>query len=863
MGEDRTTCAEKKPNEILQCRHRHSSVISSCSEDAESESTSAGYPPTPDEDREEELEYGPGIVNKLRTRFLSITLKQNRGSNIRRSCSMEDLLDQDKPCRNGLFTSQKLSEESSEQRDTIWGNLKRAKSMDTLLMDMHQQQQQEISPLINGDIKKPKIIRRKDGGLNRVMPIISDEELPKPDTVKTYKRMFEPAESRRGSYSRRPPVLRASAKSVAAAKMVNGVSSPSAKLNEVSPKKFSAKQNPAPVIKAQLPLENSDCCKDSKKPIVSAGGIKPLCNGTHIVKAVPVVITDIPISNGNVTEKDLNVKNRAKSEVNASVKQDVICNGNIHKEVNGISENESLKLSNAIKSNKVSSIVGNLNSKPKVPPNRPVYLKKTISKANDQKLTEKKAPIVPKLKPQSPEKLNNKKTESIIKPSSNLKSEEKNPSIAPRLKNDHKPVVNHVKLNGEINKPVGNNVKLNGEINKPVDNHVKLNGEINKQVDNHVALNGETNIPVDNHVALNGETNIPVDRPVKLNGEIKPCDVKSPDNKNILEENNRKNIVKNPPDAFEVRSPDVSINSPEQKKVEHKKLELKKQQNGLLTKTQQKDLIKETNCNNSFEKENDVKKDVNVTDSKQTDTKAVKKSAANPATSMVFDFRGKDVVPHVAVLPVPFGCKALHPKKRPLNVDGIPNGNGVALEDEDDDYVDYSVPAPCGVVFEGENIKIGKGSILSIRNKDLKITFDDEVDKNTFVYPSESSMIEETDGRSLSPAPSDNEIIPNGQPPPNKLKTNTVIGTTGAGALSSYTPSVLRTMDNFHPGMFRPPPAPVLPSDRKEDATEDNKEEEENTRISQDEVEEEMLKPADPEIISSWSLSAGTSDLLF
>ncbi|GFW74236.1 uncharacterized protein TNCV_2524401 [Trichonephila clavipes] len=108
----------------------------------------------------------------------------------------------------------------------------------------------------------------------------------------------------------------------------------------------------------------------------------------------------------------------------------------------------------------------------------------------------------------------------------------------------------------------------------------------------------------------------------------------------------------------------------------------------------------------------------------------------------------------------------------------------------------------------------------------LKITFDDDVDGNTFVYPSENSLLEELD-RSLSPSTSGNEIIPNGQPPPptpSKLKTNTSIGNSSAGGLSTYTPSVLRTVDNFEPGMFRPSSAPPE-KEGEHSEEEENKEE--------------------------------------
>lgn len=743
MGEDRTMCVDKRSNDV-NCRHRHSSVISSCSE--ESESTSAGYPPTPDEDREQELEYGPGIVNKLRTRFLSITLKQNRNMNMRRSCSLENLLDQERPSSSNIFASPKGFVNNGEEtglKKPVWGNLKRAKSMDTLLLEL-----QPEPPLIknlheeNGGVKKePKIIRRREGALNRAVPTICDEELPKPDTVKTYKRMFEPAESKRGSHSRRPPVLRASAKSGAlSAIKINGTSSnSSAKITTVATKtKFSAK--PCSPVKAQSYSDTNNC--DSSIPIakkvqlVNGESAKTMCNGNS--ESSPFKNGDISLCNGN-KEEILNNRNLGKKELHFAQKKDIICNGNgIQKEV--ISKlNESVKPSN---SNKIATnLNGTVNSKPKVPPNRPLTIKPP---KNVPKLMEQKCDKTPNILP-------------------------------PKIKT--KPIVEMKKL-------------------KPKSEHDK-----------------KLNSPIQ---------------------EIKLKDI------NVLEEN-RKNVEKSSEPA-----PEVAKVAPENPKLE------KLIQNGV---------DHPDTPDNQKAKLDTPKQEMTDSDAKPVSVKKSQGSA--PATSMVFDFRGKDVVPHVAVLPVPFGCKALHPKKRPLLIDGKeavgPCSNGESIDDEDDDFVDYSVPPPCGLVFEGENVKVGRGSILATRNKDLKIQFNEEVDSNTFIYPSESSLLEESE---RTKSPTENEVIPNSQSPTSKLKSNTTIGSSSVGGLFTYTPSVLRTMDNFQPGMFRQPPSPVLP-EKDEDKCKNIIGEEENTEIPESIDEQDMLKPADPDLISSWSLSAGTSDLLF
>ena len=69
---------------------------------------------------------------------------------------------------------------------------------------------------------------------------------------------------------------------------------------------------------------------------------------------------------------------------------------------------------------------------------------------------------------------------------------------------------------------------------------------------------------------------------------------------------------------------------------------------------------------------------------------------------MIFDFRGKDVKPSLAISS-PFGRSA------------------VISNDDDEGSEDYrgsmEVPPPSGLVFIGENEVVGKGSLLKNRNK--------------------------------------------------------------------------------------------------------------------------------------------------
>lgn len=72
---------------------------------------------------------------------------------------------------------------------------------------------------------------------------------------------------------------------------------------------------------------------------------------------------------------------------------------------------------------------------------------------------------------------------------------------------------------------------------------------------------------------------------------------------------------------------------------------------------------------------------------------------------MIFDFRGKNVKANLAVQSTPFG---------------LPRSslNGSINQDDDFNYKgSLEVPEPCGIVFEGECVIIGKGSLLVNRNK--------------------------------------------------------------------------------------------------------------------------------------------------
>lgn len=186
---------------------------------------------TSDSDSSEELHYGPGIVNKLKNKYLSLTLhRENSGKrqNLRKTASLEDLLDGDddesvktKECR--LFQTNG-TEKPNRYRQTKRGlqDMKRARSMEAISRfenmispppplpqdnarpkSMHEYLL--IADLEEGNDKyrKPKDkIGENDGGLfnnyvprvnrpKRIAPMMNEREKPPADVVKQAKMIFE------------------------------------------------------------------------------------------------------------------------------------------------------------------------------------------------------------------------------------------------------------------------------------------------------------------------------------------------------------------------------------------------------------------------------------------------------------------------------------------------------------------------------------------------------------------------------------------------------------------------------------------------------------------------------------------------
>lgn len=210
--------------------------------------------PTSGEDAEsdssEELQYGPGIVNKLKSKYLNLTLRETNKSRasvqrFRRAASLEDLLDRDddeassghhhrekQPAlgnrkyakRNSGGGGGVVASKSDRYRNATRGNdsMKRARSVETLMrynsvttdepITCRQHVPVAARPATNGvrqepvndhiilvdrtsvkiesrlgELERPKPINKP----KRIKPVLAETERPPPDLVKTTMRIFE------------------------------------------------------------------------------------------------------------------------------------------------------------------------------------------------------------------------------------------------------------------------------------------------------------------------------------------------------------------------------------------------------------------------------------------------------------------------------------------------------------------------------------------------------------------------------------------------------------------------------------------------------------------------------------------------
>lgn len=233
-------------------------------------------------DSSEELQYGPGIVKKLKSKYLSMTLRESGSrpslSNMRRATSLENLLDEEpalkpadtKPSQfvkrvGGTNTRKVVSTHQSRSAEPSQRDMKRARSMETLLrydpklhmshsnsgLNVHLEdaEKDENDSVIIDNRERSAVLHRKTPEeekeeqllLRKKLAITVEEaELPPPDLVKQTLKIFESSGSPGSASPPVPPVRSSVSKSVnfktSNAKPVPKVINSVSKKPQVSPK---------------------------------------------------------------------------------------------------------------------------------------------------------------------------------------------------------------------------------------------------------------------------------------------------------------------------------------------------------------------------------------------------------------------------------------------------------------------------------------------------------------------------------------------------------------------------------------------------------------------------------------------------
>ncbi|XP_076184091.1 protein phosphatase 1-binding protein bifocal isoform X2 [Ptiloglossa arizonensis] len=176
-------------------------------------------------DSSEELQYGPGIVNKLKSKYLNLTLREMNKSRVtvqrfRRAASLEDLLDcDDEPGEKSARKYAKrattgVTAKTDRYRNASRGNesMKRARSVETLMRCNGNEEACTARLAANGlkqelandhiilidrttvkiesrlsELDRPKPVNKP----KRIKPLLAETERPPPDLVKTTMRIFE------------------------------------------------------------------------------------------------------------------------------------------------------------------------------------------------------------------------------------------------------------------------------------------------------------------------------------------------------------------------------------------------------------------------------------------------------------------------------------------------------------------------------------------------------------------------------------------------------------------------------------------------------------------------------------------------
>ncbi|XP_054157660.1 putative uncharacterized protein DDB_G0286901 [Oppia nitens] len=721
------------------------------------------------------------------------------------------------------------------------------------------------------------------------------DELPKPDTVKTYKKLFEPKNSEKTSEDTNngkttttsttttsPAVNTNKLKNYKKSQMTNGsngtntsnTSTTSTTTTTSSGSIGSNVKRKPPVLRATT---RSAQLKTQTSTLSSSNDSQPINKSQS---SLPQVIQSIPSPTKRITNTNTNLTTTTPTMNGMNDKN----NNNSHKSANNSS-----------------AVVTPPLRKPPIAPKRPSLTQKAITdnqtSVNNVGLTNEPIDEIDSNDDKQscvPMMINGSADSSSSASAADCSSNNQTNQIVNQESNATSPPLNSVDNNSlvvnssnksKVNKPIAN-IKPFTQLNNNNQNDDYLTvGRINNE-----RQTNDNEEHIINNICRNGygKVNEQTLSSTKVSNEDNNQKVDEKQQQSIAVVNNNSNINNNKNNV----SPNSSCDTTQQ-------LKTKQTNNTSITShtipdnnhhlmDQTVDVLKPSILLNSENNStNSSTKSPIISSSLWSPESVTKKSVNSSTTSIVFDFRGKDVKSNIAIQPAPFGTTAA---KRSTNGR---NNSSVNDSDNDDDNYNGSteIGPPSGIVFTGENVRVGKGSLLVKRNKKLSLHFNDSLTK-TFEYQSEQSFLEEEE-MGISTAAATDEFIVNGNNGINgsKSETQSVINNGESnnnnnngiqlnsslktvknnlalggsqGSLGSYKPTLIETPFELGVSRTNHKSTPKTTGDSTTDNNGSGGSDVNNSSsANNNSYETDLIKPANPEETSSWSTSSTASDLLF
>lgn len=335
MGEEKN--GKKKYNSPLIC-DKKSNELNGVDDDSASDSS-------------EEFKYGPGIVSKLKSKYLSLTLRESQGKvrpsldSLRRATSLENILNDSEPEKSGEYKTNYLKNIQPVVNGSAIvrcrglsrsnkESMKRARSVEVLTRYC------DRGNIVNGRRSLDTSLKdfenendEKRNARNRINSLsVEEKELPPPDLVKHTLKIFEKSQNMKNSFSVKKKNQKKVPDSVCAKKPVI---SPKPFLQKRNNEKIDSRNSPSSITSTEI-VNGSSANDITKNYFLDKNSIKNVENSSENV----LVSSPASDFSGTILKKKASLCNENSCESvinkissNDSVAKSVLQNDNIEKDL--------------------------------------------------------------------------------------------------------------------------------------------------------------------------------------------------------------------------------------------------------------------------------------------------------------------------------------------------------------------------------------------------------------------------------------------------------------------------------------------------------------------------------------------------